>query len=268
MAAARSDVAAIRDRISAGESLLRRFLDAPDSLTPAEREQGVRLEAMARTGRVQVDYRGLSAGEYPAACYAQARQLFVIDPDLAPLLIYAAGLSGRNPETLKELPAEHRLLEERAVSVTLTKRRRGKANSRATVHWSVDPDRDLRTMGGFYLLLHRMTARSRAFSHTAAVWSIWAGSGRGGARHAATAPCGSSTVRTWTTITARSRRFGCPAVPPDATGEQCGCSGPTGTSCLTTSGRTRCDGPCGKHGDAFTAAPAERISPTASPSRS
>ncbi|MDQ0913594.1 hypothetical protein QFZ22_009666 [Streptomyces canus] len=187
MAAARSDVAAIRDRLAAGESLLRRFLEAPDSLTLAEREQGVRLEAMARTGRVQVDYRGLSAGEYPAACYAQARQLFAIDPDLAPLLIYAAGLSSSNPETLKELPAEHRLLEERAVAVTLTKRRRGKANSRASVHWSVDPDRDLRTMGSFYLLLHRMMARSRAFSHTASVWSIWAGSGRGGARHAATA---------------------------------------------------------------------------------
>ncbi|GAA4341223.1 hypothetical protein GCM10023086_77370 [Streptomyces venetus] len=60
------------------------------------------LEAMAATGRIQVDYRGLRVGEYPAACYAQARQLFVTDPDLAPLLLYAAGLSGRNPETLTE----------------------------------------------------------------------------------------------------------------------------------------------------------------------
>ncbi|PWG15369.1 hypothetical protein DF268_00725 [Streptomyces sp. V2] len=125
MAAARSDVAEIRDRIMAGERLLGRFLAGDDSLTVAEREQGARLEAMAATGRVQVDYRGLAVGEYPAACYAQARQLFVVDPDLAPLLIYTAGLSGRDPETLKELPAEHRLLEECAVAVTLTKRRRG-----------------------------------------------------------------------------------------------------------------------------------------------
>lgn len=188
MTAARSDVVAIRDRIAAGEDQLRGFLDAPEALSAAEREQGARLEAMARTGRVQVDYRGLTVGEYPAACYAQARQLFVVDQDLAPLLVYAAGLSGRNPETLKELPAEHRLLQERAVAVTLVKRRRGKANSRTTVHWSVDPDpnRQLRTMGSFYLLLHRMMARSRAFSGTSSVWSIWAGNGRGGVRHAAT----------------------------------------------------------------------------------
>ncbi|MEU0194965.1 hypothetical protein ABZ250_34880 [Streptomyces afghaniensis] len=186
MAAARSDVAEIRDRIMAGERLLGRFLAGDDSLTVAEREQGARLEAMAATGRVQVDYPGLAVGEYPAACYAQARQLFVVDPDLAPLLIYAAGLSGRNPETLKELPAEHRLLEERAVAVTLTKRRRGKASSRTTVHWSVDEEWELRTMGGFYLLLHRMMGRSRAFSGTGSVWSIWAGNGRGGVLNAAT----------------------------------------------------------------------------------
>ncbi|MET7355883.1 hypothetical protein [Streptomyces mirabilis] len=186
MAAARSDVAAIRDRIMAGEKLLGRFLDNDERLSVAEREQGARLAAMAATGQVQVDYRGLTVGEYPAACYAQARQLFVVDPDLAPLLIYAAGLSGRNPETLKELPAEHRLLEERAVAVTLTKRRRGKANSRTTVHWSVDEERELRTMGSVYLLLHRMMARSRALSGTGSVWSIWAGNGRGGVLNAAT----------------------------------------------------------------------------------
>ncbi|WP_406469999.1 hypothetical protein [Streptomyces sp. NBC_01615] len=186
MTAARSDVAAIRDRIAAGERLLGRYLHNDEDLSVAERDQGARLEAMAATGRVQVDYRGLTVGEYPAACYAQARQLFVVDPDLAPLLIYAAGLSGRNPETLKELPAGHRLLEERAVALTLTKRRRGKANSRTTVHWSVDPDRELRTMGSFYLLLHRLMGRSRAFSGTGSLWSIWAGNGRGGARNAAT----------------------------------------------------------------------------------
>ncbi len=188
MVAARSDVAGIRDRLAAGERLLGQFLAEPETLAAAEREQGARLEAMARTGRVQVDYRGLPVGDFPAACYAQARQLFVVDQDLAPLMVYAAGLSGRNPETLKELPSTHRVVEERAVAVTLTKRRRGKANSRSTVHWSVDADpaRQLKAMGSFYLLLHRMMARSRAFSGTSSVWSIWAGNGRGAVRHAAT----------------------------------------------------------------------------------
>lgn len=188
MNAARSDVVAIRDRLAACERMLERFRHEPEDLSAAERDQGARLEAMAATGRVQVDYRGLAVGEYPAACYAQAHQLFVIDSDLAPLIIFAAGLSGRNPETMKELPATHRVLEERAVAVTLTKRRRGKANSRTTVHWSVDPDpaRQLQAMGSYYLLLHRMMARSRGFSGTGSVWSIWAGNGRGGVRHAAT----------------------------------------------------------------------------------
>ncbi|GGN63846.1 hypothetical protein GCM10011579_032610 [Streptomyces albiflavescens] len=164
--AARSDVVAIRDRVAAGERPLERFLTDSAGLPEAEREQGARLEVMARTGRVQVDYRRLSAGEYPAVCYATARQLFMVDEDLTPLMIYAAVLSGRNLEKLKELPAEHRLLEGRAVAVTLTKRRRGKANSRTSVHWSVDddPGRQLRTTGGFYPLLHRMMARSRALS--------------------------------------------------------------------------------------------------------
>ncbi|MFE2031925.1 hypothetical protein ACFXBB_01445 [Streptomyces scopuliridis] len=182
-AAARTDVVAIRDRIAAGEELLAAFREKPDALDAGLRDRAGRLEVMARAGRVQVDYRGLSVGEYPAAGYAQAGQLFLLDRDLAPLMIYAAGLSGRNPETLKELPAEHRVLEGRAVVVTLTKRRRGKTNSRATVHWSVDPDaaRQLRATGTFYLLLHRMTERSRAFSCTSSLWSIWAGNAQGAA---------------------------------------------------------------------------------------
>jgi hypothetical protein len=68
MTAARSDVVAIRDRLAAGESLLEQFQNEPDALSAAERDQGARLEAMARTGRLQVDYQGLTVGEYPAAC--------------------------------------------------------------------------------------------------------------------------------------------------------------------------------------------------------
>lgn len=36
----------------------------------------------------------------------QAGQLFLISEDLAPLMVFAAGLTGRNPETLKEMPAD------------------------------------------------------------------------------------------------------------------------------------------------------------------
>ncbi|MBQ0927542.1 hypothetical protein [Saccharopolyspora endophytica] len=189
VAAARSDVAAIRDRIAAGERLLTRFTQEPGLLTDAERKQAEQLADMARTGHVRVDYRDIPFGEQAAARSAAARQLFVVDADLAPLMVYAAALTGRNPETLKELPAQHRVLEGQAVALTVTKRRRGKANALSTVHWSTaaDPQRQLSTPGSFYLLLHQLMARSRAFSGTSSVWSIWAGTGRGRYLHVDTA---------------------------------------------------------------------------------
>ncbi|MEV7318344.1 AMP-binding protein [Streptomyces microflavus] len=47
MAAARRDVAAIRDRLAAGEELLARYRADPGGLDAAAREQGARLETMA-----------------------------------------------------------------------------------------------------------------------------------------------------------------------------------------------------------------------------
>ncbi|WP_181798882.1 hypothetical protein, partial [Streptomyces sp. WELS2] len=188
MSAARRDVAAIRDRLAAGEDLLARYRADRGALGTAERELAARSEAMAECGRPQVDYRGLAVGQYPGAMYEQARRLFVVDDDLAPLMVYAAGLTGRNPETLKDLPAEHEVLEGAAVALTLVKRRRGKTNTFSQVHWSVaaDPARHLGSAGSFYLLLHRLMARSREFSGTGSLCSIWAGNGRGAVLHAAT----------------------------------------------------------------------------------
>ncbi|MET8699849.1 hypothetical protein ABZW10_13400 [Kitasatospora sp. NPDC004723] len=40
-------------------------------------------------------------------------------------MILGVGLTGRNGETIKELPAEHQVLDGKAVQVRLTKRRRG-----------------------------------------------------------------------------------------------------------------------------------------------
>jgi hypothetical protein len=110
-----------------------------------------------------------------AAMTRLAGQLFLTGADLAPLLVLAAGLTGRNAETLKELPAGHRVLDGKAVAVGLVKRRRGKARSRETVHWETGAGTSgqLRTPGGFYLLLHDLTARSRRFSGTERLWSIW-----------------------------------------------------------------------------------------------
>ncbi len=83
-----------------------------------------------------------------------ARHFYIPAPvlkDLTPLLILGVGLTGRNVETIKELPAEHQLLQDAAVAVTVVKRPRGKTRSRETVHWETGRarSRELHTPGGF-----------------------------------------------------------------------------------------------------------------------
>jgi hypothetical protein len=179
--AARREVAQIRDRIMAGERLLALANTAPGQLCSNDRLKAEWLTEMARTGEVPRFAGGY--GNWPHANLPDwARQvwaaghLFLTDKDLVPLLVLGGALTERNPETVKELPASHRLLEQRAVAVGITKRRRGKALSRDTLHWEIGPEsRQLHTPGGFYLLLHMLTRRSRAFSGTSSIWSIWTG---------------------------------------------------------------------------------------------
>lgn len=174
MRAARSDAAAIRSRIRDGEALHALAQTQPDQVPAAQRDWARELTMMARDGAVP-DVLLLNGIPDYAARWRLAGQLFLLSTDLPPLLVLAVGLSGRNGETVKELPTQHRTIEDQAVAVNLTKRRRGKANSRETVHWEIGADsRQLHTPGGFYLLLHALTARGRALSGSTSVWSIWA----------------------------------------------------------------------------------------------
>jgi len=174
MAAARHDVAAIRDRIRASERLLTRADTDPETLTSAERAAAARLLAIARTGEVPViRQQGRTLFDCPGMV-TLASQLFMVDADLAPLLVLGVGLTGRNGETLKEIPASHQLLKGRAVAVELTKRRRGPNYIHEVVHWEVGaPSRQLHTPGGYYLLVHELARRGRTFSGSVSVWSIW-----------------------------------------------------------------------------------------------
>ncbi|MFJ5839799.1 hypothetical protein ACIQGO_24085 [Streptomyces shenzhenensis] len=180
MTAARSDVVAIRDRIDAAESLLNAYRTDSDALSAAERERGAVLDAMDRTGIVPRVHPDPGSGNWDHAAETQlAGQLFLTIADLPPLIVLAIGLSGRNVETIKELGAEHQVLDDRAIRVHLTKRRRDKQNVHSTVVWEIgtSQSRQLHTPGGFYLLLHRLTARGRRFSGDTRVWSIWRGAG-------------------------------------------------------------------------------------------
>ena len=120
VAAARADSARIVRRIRAGEDLLRRYRQDPASLSEPERVRGNVLKHMADTGEV-VPHPVPGQGNRRE----MAAHLFLRWSDLPPLMILMAVLAERNGESIKELPARHRVLEDRAVEVVLVKRRTG-----------------------------------------------------------------------------------------------------------------------------------------------
>lgn len=91
------------------------------------------------------------------------------------MLVLLVAVTGRNIETVKELPAHHRLLDGRAVEVQLTKRRRGAGRWVQTVTWEIGPPgRELHHPGGLYLLLHRLMASGRELSTgPSSFWAVW-----------------------------------------------------------------------------------------------
>ncbi|MFI0107865.1 hypothetical protein ACH4NW_05775 [Streptomyces globisporus] len=162
VAAARTDVAALRERIARG----RRLTADPDGGLDAER-----LRALAGGGQLE------PLREMRAA----ARMIFPMSADLAAMLVLMAAVSGRNIETIKELPAEHQVIESKAVQVALTKRRRGAGHWHETVLWEIGPPgQELRHPGGLYLLLHDLIAPSRALAADPQwFWSFFRGQNSG-----------------------------------------------------------------------------------------
>jgi hypothetical protein len=167
LAAARSDAVAACRRIEAAERLLHRYQHAPAALSETERAAGAELAAMDATGLVP-------GGRSRSARRQLARQLFLTDEDLPPLLVLMVALTGRNGETVKELPAAHRLLDGKAVEVEVIKRRRGAGRWTGQAAWEIGPpSRRLHTPGGFYLLAHQLTARGRRISGSPSLWPVW-----------------------------------------------------------------------------------------------
>jgi len=170
IAAARRDGAAIRDRIEAGEAQLALVLAESDAMSGDDLLDAVRLRA---TAGGYIPHQGRSR-DRTFSRIRQAERLFLGRSDLAPLLVLLVALTGWNVETVKELPAEHRILDGRAVELRVVKRRRGSRRWEQTVTWEIGPPhRQLHTAGGIYLLVHRLAARSRELSGGSRLWSIW-----------------------------------------------------------------------------------------------
>lgn len=173
LAALRSDSAGIRDRIRSGEDLLRRCQAGDAALDDDERATGKVLESMAATGQVP-SLPGTRPNPFCPRRRDLAGRLFVTLADLPPLLMLAAALSERNGETIKELPARHRVLEGKAVELVIVKRRRGARRWFETVTWEIGPPgRELNYPGGFYLLMLELTARSRQWCGSPLLWCTW-----------------------------------------------------------------------------------------------
>lgn len=161
VSAARSDVARARDRLSAST-------DGPFSELQCE---------LLRTGVVPVD--GIPFIERMAFRRREAEKLFITKRDLVPILALFVIRTGWNVEAIKELPADHRVLDGRAVELELVKRRRGPGRWHNSVTWEIGPPgRELRTPGGLYLLLHRLMAPARELLPGNPYWAVWAGAGR------------------------------------------------------------------------------------------
>jgi len=152
LTAARTDIKALQQRLEAPSDA-----DAVSAL---------------RTGRVTLP--AVSAPRYMRNRREIARQVFATRDDLYPMLVLLVATTGWNLEVMKELPAEYRLIEGKAVEVDLVKRRRGSRNWHHTVTWEIGaPGRELSTPGGVYLLLHRLMEPARKFLESPGFWAVW-----------------------------------------------------------------------------------------------
>ena len=173
MAAARSDVVTICNRLRNGQRLAQLPESEVARLDEPQQALTAALKSIATTGIVPTILRSDGLADR-GAMHQLAGHLFLRHCDLGPLLTLAVGLSGRNVETIKDLTASHDVLEGKAVRVVLIKRRRGPVSMFDTVHWEIGhPSQRLRTPGGLYVLIQQLTGLSRSFSGTASLWSIW-----------------------------------------------------------------------------------------------
>lgn len=170
--AARTDVAAIEQRLRRGEELLSRWHIDRENLSRADWHLARQLAGVAESGIVPRQVAGgVLSGQQRTAL---AGHLFVTRADLEPLVVLMVAVSGRNSETVKELPADHQVVEGRAVELTAIKRRRGARGWLDAVSWEIGPERRrMHTPGGVYLLMYELMRRSREISGSSSIWSVW-----------------------------------------------------------------------------------------------
>ncbi|MYQ91480.1 hypothetical protein GTY20_09135 [Streptomyces sp. SID4946] len=162
--AARTDAARTIARITASEQLLAAFRTAPDTLCEQELATARLLDVMDRTGRIP-HTEGRRKQD-------TARLLFLTPADAAPLFVLAMAASRLRVSETADLPGQH-VVDNGDVIVRISQHKTGPL----TCRWAIrgeghDP---LDSAGDLYLLLHRLTERSRRFSATPQLWNLWTG---------------------------------------------------------------------------------------------
>lgn len=162
--AARADVAALRERLASVPFNAGELASGLDKISIAD----------------IFSFPGLAAPQRAAAKREVAEKLFVTRRDLTSMLVLLVAMTGWNIEVIKDLPAQHHVIEGLAVEVEVTKRRRGAGRWHKTVTWEIGPPgKELFTPGGVYLLLHRLMAPAREImDDSTSFWAVWHQTGR------------------------------------------------------------------------------------------
>ncbi|MEV6502209.1 hypothetical protein [Streptomyces prunicolor] len=161
---AHTDAAGIIARLAASEELLAAFRTTPGTLSEADQATARLLDVMDRTGRI-LHIDGQRKQD-------TARLLFLTLADVAPLFVLGLALGRLRVTETADLPSQH-VVNNGEVVFRINQRKEGTAPFRWEIHGEGhDP---LESAGDFYLLLHRLTERSRRLSGTPQLWNLWTG---------------------------------------------------------------------------------------------
>ncbi|MFF7770974.1 hypothetical protein ACFZC7_31255 [Streptomyces massasporeus] len=161
---AHTDATEIVARLTASEEVLAAFRTAPDTLSKEDQATARLLDVMDRTGYIpHADGRRKQD---------TARLLFLTLADAAPLFILALALGRLRVTETTDLPSQH-VVNHGDVVFRINHRK----ESPAPCRWETrgEGHNPLVSAGDFYLLLHRLTERSRRFSGSPQLWNLWTG---------------------------------------------------------------------------------------------
>ncbi|WP_418515460.1 hypothetical protein ACNUCX_11405 [Curtobacterium flaccumfaciens pv. flaccumfaciens] len=169
-AAARADLARRRDEIGRSHRLIRQ-LRSGHPLESGELHEAELLADIAASGDVAgvLRRRGITG---PTDRTRWAAKLYLVEADLAPLLVLFVALSGHNVESVKELPAAHRRVAKNSLSLKVTKRRHGFSSWEEPAQLAIRSG-DLSSPGGLYLLVERLCRPSREIAHSDKLIMVW-----------------------------------------------------------------------------------------------